>query len=345
MAAMMTSVMTDTRKLALYMQECRTMGIRILPPDINLSESGFSAAGHDIRYGLSAIRGVGKTVIDQIVAERERGGLYRDLTDLVERLAGQELNKKTLENFIKAGVLDSFGLTRKQMISIYEDVVDRVSYEKKNAMQGQMSLFDLMDHTEQEKYHIRVPDTGEFDRDDILRFEKMITGIYISGHPLDQYPDVLKQCVTAESVDFMIDEEGHVSIQDGTHAVIGGIIEKVTPKNARNGQAMAFLTLEDLLGTVEVIIFPRDYAYCRNQIWEGNIVLVSGMAITIHPFAIPAEKTLAGINSSLLVDIPLMFAGMIILCIPPLVKGKLSRWQGILLLALYAGFTVFQFVM
>ena len=278
MAAMMTSVMGVLSKLTVYIQECKSMGIGILPPDINQAESGFTAHGHNIRYGLSAIKGVGRNVIDDVVREREEHGPYKDLYDLVERLIDKDINKRTLENFIKAGALDSFGLTRKQMIHIYPDVVDAVSADRKSAMTGQLSLFDIVDDSHKEKLQIRVPDIGEFDRATLLAFEKEITGIYISGHPLEEDRVILERNVTETSAAFAIDDDGKVEIEDRAPAVVGGIIETVTPKNARNGQAMAFLTLEDLVGTLEVIVFPKDYAIYRPLIFAGNKVLIRGRA-------------------------------------------------------------------
>lgn len=278
MAAIMTSIMGQIGKLKVYIQECRNMQIPILPPDINLSESGFTAHGKEIRYGLSAIKGVGINVIDTVVEERRRNGAYKDLYDLTERLSGKDFSKRTMENFIKAGVLDSFGMTRRQMLYIYADVADQVSQERKTSMRGQMSLMDLMGGTEKNKFQIPVPDVGEFDRETLLEFEKEMTGIYISGHPLEPVRPVLEQISTASSLDFMIDEEGHVPVPDGQTVILGGMIEHITPKNARNGQAMAFVTLEDLLGTLEVIIFPRDYAQYRQFISEGNKLLIKGRA-------------------------------------------------------------------
>ena len=278
MAAIMTSIMGQIGKLKIYIQECRNMQIPILPPDINLSESGFTAHGREIRYGLSAIKGVGINVIDTVVSERRAHGPYKDLYDLTERLSGRDFSKKTMENFIKAGVLDSFGLTRRQMLYIYADVADQVNQERKTSMSGQMSLMDLMGAADKDKLQVRVPDVGEFDRDTLLEFEKEMTGIYISGHPLEQVRDQLEQITTASSLDFMIDEEGHVPVPDGQNVVVGGMIEHITPKNARNGQAMAFVNLEDLPGTMEVIVFPRDYAQYRPCIREGNKVLIRGRA-------------------------------------------------------------------
>ena len=278
MAALMTSVMGNMTKLAGYIQECKEMKIEILPPDINEAGSGFTAHGRNIRYGLSAIKGVGKNVIDSIIDERNEGGPYHDLYDFCQRLATRDINKRAVENFIKAGAFDSFGLTRKQLIHIYIDVIDKVTNDKKSAISGQMSLFDLAGADQKTDFLIPIPDVGEFDQSVLLDFEKDVTGIYISGHPLDSYLDYLNRSVTARSSDFHIDEEGHVAIPDRSKAVIGGLISAVTKKSARNGQPMAFLTLEDLLGTVEVIVFPKDYAVFRPMIEEGRKVLISGRA-------------------------------------------------------------------
>ena len=278
MASLMTSVMGNMSKLAGYIQECKEMQIAILPPDINEAGSGFTAHDRNIRYGLSAIKGVGKNVIDSILAERREGGRYHDLYDFCQRLSSRDLNKRAVENFIKAGAFDSFGLTRKQLIYIYLDVIDKVMNEKKSAISGQLSFFDLADPDQKTDFLIRVPDVGEFDKSVLLDFEKDVTGIYISGHPLDSFIDILNRSVTAKSSDFAIDEEGHVAVSDRAKVVLGGLISAVTKKSARNGQPMAFLTLEDLLGTVEVIVFPKDYAVFRPLIEEGRKVLISGRA-------------------------------------------------------------------
>ena len=276
MAALMTSVMANMTKLAGYIQECKDMNIEILPPDINEAESGFAARGQNIRYGLSAIKGVGKNVIDTIVEERRQNGKYTDLYDFCQRLAARELNKRAVENFIKAGSFDSFGATRKQLLHIYMDVIDKVVNDKKSAISGQLSLFDLAGADQKNDFMIRLPDVGEFDKAVLLDFEKDVTGIYISGHPLDEYAEILNRSVTAKSSDFAIDDEGNVIVQDGSKAVIGGLIAAVTKKSARNGQPMAFLTLEDLLGTIEVIVFPKDYAVFRPMIEEGRKVIIKG---------------------------------------------------------------------
>ena len=276
MAALMTSVMDRLTKLGEYIQECKGLSIDILPPDINEAESTFAARGKNIRYGLSAIKGVGRNVIDAIVEERKENGPYQDIYDFCQRLALKDINKRTVENLIKAGAFDSLGFTRKQLIHIYMDVMDKVASDKKSDISGQLSFFDIAEEETRAAFMIRVPDVGEFDQEVLLEFEKEVLGIYLSGHPLDAYSEVLKKNTTARTIDFLRDEEGRVIVHDQSMATIGGIISKVTNKSARNGKPMAFLTLEDLFGTVEVIVFPADYVLNRPLIVEGKRVLIKG---------------------------------------------------------------------
>lgn len=276
MAALMTSVMDRTSKLFQYTQVCRDMGISLLPPDINEGESGFTAKGKTIRYGLSAIKGVGTSVIENIVGERKERGPYTSLEDFAKRLADKGVNRRMVENLIKAGAMDCLGLTRKQLMYMYTEVFDRVSRESKNSISGQMTLFDFLSPEESASVQTKIPDVGEFDRETRLEFEKEVTGIYISGHPLDEYSDILEKCVDAYSYEFARDEEENVPLSDGKTVTIGGIIASVTNKSAKNGQPMAFLTVEDLFGTVEVIVFPKNFEQCRKYIKDGARVLING---------------------------------------------------------------------
>ncbi len=276
MAAIMTSVVDKLSKLAEYIQEAKDMDIEILPPDINEAESGFTAHGKNIRYGLSAIKGVGKNLIDNIVNERKENGPYRDLYDFCQRLILKDLNKRAVENFIKAGCFDSFGFTRKQLVHIYMDVIDKITNDKKSAISGQLSLFDLAGQNDKSDYMIRVPDVGEFDKETLLEFEKDVLGIYISGHPLEDFAELLLANTTAKSSDFEIDDEGKVRVKDDSIQTLGGLISKVTTKTDKKGQMMAFVTIEDLVGTVEVIVFARNYSENRSLIEEGNKVLIRG---------------------------------------------------------------------
>lgn len=276
MAALMTSVMDNPSKVSEYIYSCRQMGIQILPPDINEGEGNFSVAGTDIRYGLSAIKGLGRPVIDAIVAEREENGKFPNLKDFAKRLTGKEINKRTIESFIKSGAVDSLPGTRRQKMMIYVKVLEDVNREKKDSISGQFSLFDFMGKEEKVE-EIQMPDVGEFTIDMLLGFEKEVLGIYVSGHPLQEFESLWKKNITAYSTDFALDEETNcVKVGDGETAIIGGMIAAKTVKATRNNSMMAFITIEDLFGNVEVIIFPRDYERYKEHLLEDNKVFIRG---------------------------------------------------------------------
>ena len=279
MAAMLSSVMDMTDKVAEYVYSCRSMGIKILPPDINEGESGFSAKGDSIRYGLTAIKNVGKAVIDNIVAEREARGIYNDLEDFFSRTGPLGVNTRAIENFIKAGAFDSFGATRKQMMMVYVQIVDSVNQDKKDTMQGQMSLFDIADEDQKKNYKMQMPNVGEYDNDQKLEFEKEVIGIYASGHPLSDMEEKWKRVITNMSLDFAVPEEGEsYKIKDKSRVTVGGIITTVTRKFTKRGDQMAFLTLEDLVGTVEIVVFPREFDKYREILMEGRKIFITGEA-------------------------------------------------------------------
>lgn len=279
MAALMTSVMDNVTKVSEYILTCRQMGISILPPDINEGESSFSVSGDAIRYGLSAVKSVGRSVVDLIVAEREQNGLFHDMEDFVDRMSNKEVNKRTLENFIKSGALDTLPGTRKQKLLVAPELLEQRSKERKNTMEGQISLFDLVSEEEKSRFTVTFPEAGEFAKEDLLAFEKETLGIYISGHPLEAYETTWRNNITALSIDFMVDEETEkANVADGSHVTIGGMITGKTVKTTRNNKMMAFLTLEDLVGTVEVIVFPKDYESKRDLFVEDSKVFIQGRA-------------------------------------------------------------------
>ena len=260
MAALMTSVIDNPPKVADYILSCRRMGIAILPPDINKGDSTFSVDGGGIRYGLSAIKSIGKPVIEAIVAERNQRGSFTSLRDFIERMTGKDVNKKAIENFIKAGAFDELPGNRRQKMMVYAQILDSVVQEKKNMMAGQMSLFDLVPEEEKTAYEIRMPDVEEYPKEAKLAFEKEVLGIYISGHPLEEYETCWRKNISAVTTDFMPDEEsGQPKVRDGQQVIVGGMITEKTIKYTKTNKVMAFLTLEDLLGTVEIVVFPRDY--------------------------------------------------------------------------------------
>ncbi len=277
MAALMTSVLDSSSKVSEYIYSTRQMGIKILPPDINKGEGHFSVDNGSIRYGLAAIKSVGRPVIQAIVEERRERGPYKNLKDFMERLSGKETNKRTIENFIKAGVFDSFGGTRKQFMMIYLQVLEQVNQERKYSMTGQMSLFDFVDEEQKKDFEVRLPDVGEYPKESYLGFEKEVMGIYMSGHPLEDYEEKWKKSISKTTLDFQIDDEtGRAKVRDGAKETIGGMITEKTIKYTKTNQTMAFLTIEDLAGTVEVVVFPRDYERNQSYLNEDSKVFVRG---------------------------------------------------------------------
>ena len=279
MAALMTSVQDNTTKVSEYILTCRRMGITILPPDINEGEGGFLATDKQIRYGLSAIKSVGKPVIDAILEERKQRGTFTSLKDFLTRMSGGEVNKRTVENFIKAGALDGLDGNRRQKMMVYASILDSIHQEKKNSMAGQMTLFDIAAEEDKKEFEITMPDIEEYDKETLLGYEKEVLGIYVSGHPLEKYEEKWRKNITATTADFLLDEETKAAkIKDGATVMIGGMITEKTIKYTKTNQAMAFITVEDLLGTVEVIIFPRDFEKNQALLQEDAKVFIRGRA-------------------------------------------------------------------
>ena len=277
MAALLTSVIDNSGKVAEYIYSCRQMGIQILPPDINKSVGTFSVENGNIRFGLTAIKSVGRPVIQAIIEERNERGEFKHLKDFIERMGGREVNKRTIENFIKAGVFDSLGGTRKQFMMIYIQIMDQVNQERKYSMTGQMSLFDLVDDEQKKEFEIPLPKVGEYEKENKLAFEKEVLGVYLTGHPLEDYEEKWKKSISRTTLDFQIDDEtGRSRVRDGAKEIVGGMITNKTIKYTRNNKTMAFLTIEDLMGTVEVVVFPRDYERNQNYLNEDSKVFVNG---------------------------------------------------------------------
>ena len=278
MAALMTSVIENPSKVAEYIYACRQMNIQILPPDINRGVADFSVDGGNIRYGLAAIKSIGRPVIEAIVADRTEFGPFKNLEDFITRMSVKEvMNKRIIENFIKSGALDCLGGTRKQFMAIYLQILEHVNQEKKYAMTGQMTLFDLVDDEQKSEFEIKLPNVGEYSKENKLAFEKEVLGIYISGHPLEEYEEKWRRNISATTADFQPDEEtGRTKVHDGVKEIIGGMITERTVKATKTNQMMAFITIEDLFGTVEVVVFPRDYEKNREYLEIDQKVFVRG---------------------------------------------------------------------
>ncbi len=278
MAALMTSVIDVPSKVAEYIYTCRQMGIEILPPDINKGVGDFSVDGGNIRYGLTAIKSIGRPVINGIIEERKERGAFKNLKDFIERVSAKEIvNKRVIENFIKSGAFDSLGGTRKQFMVIYVQILDQVNREKKYSMAGQMTLFDMVSDDQKAEFDIPLPKIGEYGKETKLAFEKEVLGVYLSGHPMEEYEEKWRKNITRTTLDFQLDEEtGRTKVHEGAREVIGGMITSKTIKYTKQNKAMAFVTLEDLAGSVEVVIFPRDYEKNQQYLNEEAKVFIRG---------------------------------------------------------------------
>ncbi|KIR01948.1 DNA polymerase III alpha subunit [Lachnospiraceae bacterium TWA4] len=278
MAALLNSVIENIVKTTGYIGVCKEMGIDILPPDINEGDWGFTVSDKGIRYGLSAVKNVGRSVVENIVLERQKGGPFTSLKDFIYRLVQKDVNKRTVENFIKAGALDSLPGNRKQKLAVYAGIMDRKTKEDKTMISGQMSLFDLMgDSTPliEEKF----PSVEEYGKEELLAFEKEVLGIYVSGHPLDSHIDLWKKYTNATAAQFKPDDEtGQFGVFSGSRMVVGGIISEISIKYTKNNQRMAFVTLEDVTGSVEVIFFPKDFDKNGGYLQEERKVFMMGHA-------------------------------------------------------------------
>lgn len=290
MAALMTSVIDNPGKASEYLYHCKEMGIQVLPPDINVGLGVFTTEGNSsIRYGLYAIKSLGRPVVDKIIEERKNGGLYRTLQDFIERVAERDINKRVIENLIKAGACDSLDGTRKQMTFAYASMLEQVTSNKKNLVAGQMSLFDMVSDEEKKDYQVQYQDVGEFSKEIMLGFEKEVLGIYLSGHPLEEYMDKIHKNVTAVAADFILETSGDESseseqifaqrkIKDNQHVIVGGLISQKKISFTKNNKAMAYISVEDLSGTVEIIIFPREYEKYQHYLKQDEKVFVIGHA-------------------------------------------------------------------
>ena len=277
MAALLTSVIDNSSKCAEYLLYCRSVGIGILPPSVNAGEGRFTTENGSIRCGMYAIKAVGRGVIDALVKERKAHGAYETLKDFISRTYGKDLNKRVIENLIRAGACDCFEGTRKQLMQVYPQLLDQAAHESKDSITGQMSLFDFMKPEEKREYEISLPDVGEFTKETKLAFEKEVLGIYLSGHPLEDYEPLWRSRITAVSTDFALDEEtGTTRVQNDAREVVGGLVAGKTVKFTKNNKSMAFITIEDLVGSLEVLVFPTVYEKYRSLIEEDEKLFIEG---------------------------------------------------------------------
>lgn len=290
MAALMSSVLDNNGKVAKYINVCKQMSVEILPPDINEGFAKFSISDGKIRYGLSGIKSVGAAVVDRVVEERQKNGKFKDLRDFLTRMPSKDTNKKTVEALILSGAFDGMGANRKQMIMALPAISEETARERKSRESGQMSLFDIMGDDFAASTRVPYPNVEEYPDTEKLSLEKSVLGVYISGHPLGKYVELLQKNCTAQSIDFAVDveddaeldesgtDDGDRKLQDGALYIVGGIITDVSVKLTRKNQNMAYVTLEDLVGQIEIVVFPRDFEKHRDQLKVDNRVFVRGRA-------------------------------------------------------------------
>ena len=278
MAALLTSVLDSSDKISEYIQAAREMGISVLPPDVNESYDGFSVSGRDIRFGLAAVKGVGRSFMKQLVEEREAGGLFTSFQDFCERMYDRELNRRALESLIKAGAFDSMGYRRSQLIKIVNAVVDAIAQSRRKNIEGQMDLFGMGNDAVQDT-QIALPDIPEVSKRELLSMEKETTGLYLSGHPMDEYRE-LAQKASAASIRRIIDdlsgENASPAYKDGMTVRLACVITAVRLKSTKNGSMMAYVTVEDESASIELVVFPRSLQQCGAYLTEDSAVLLTG---------------------------------------------------------------------
>ena len=280
MAASLTSVSDNPAKLSEYMGSLLDMGIKILPPDVNLGEGAFSVDKDGIRFGLATIKGVGKAVADALVRERTLNGKYLTLENFINRLPQKDLNKRSIESFIKAGALDSLDGNRHEKILNAELLIDKKSKESKATIPGQMSFFDVVADDDKDSFVSEMIHIEEYKKEELLKYEMEVLGMYVSGHPLEEYIPMLEKYADARSIDFYPDEDGNILLDSGRKVVVGGLLTEVNKRFTKKGDMMAICTLEDMYGRIELVVFPKAFEGYGSELVEGGKVFVKGRVDT-----------------------------------------------------------------
>ena len=280
MAALLTSVLESSTKVAEYIAECRELGIKLLPPDVNESDANFTVAGENIRFGLVAIKGIGWGAIEELVAERHENGLFTSFEDFCKRMSGKELNRRAVENLIRAGAFDGMGYKRKALLQIAGAVIDSISQAARDNIAGQYDLFgDFEAQSEASPQTIPIPDVEEFSARDKMMMEKEVTGLYLTGHPMDEYRDAVRKVgavpIGAILGDFAADD-GPQRFADNQYVTVAGIISTMRTRTTRNNSLMSYVQLEDDTGTIEMIAFQKVIDTCGSLLRENNAVIVRG---------------------------------------------------------------------
>ena len=279
MAALLTSVLDSSEKVAEYIAECKDCGIALLPPDINESEADFTVSGDNIRFGLVAVKGVGRGFINEVLAERQRGGPFTSFPDFCQRMSDADCNKRVLESLIKCGAFDSMGFHRSQLLRAYESLVDSIAQNKRKNLEGQFDLFGGGGGGEQKPPELRVEPIEEFTRQELMAMEKETTGLYLTGHPMDEYRALARQCKAAPIGAILADfaqEGGPTTYRDEQRVTLAGVVASARTKTTRSNTLMAYVVLEDDTGSMEMLVFARVLGEAGPYLKEGVPVLAEG---------------------------------------------------------------------
>jgi DNA polymerase-3 subunit alpha len=272
MAALMTSVLDSATKISGYINECKEMGIPVLPPDINHSEDPFVVEGESIRFGLGAVKNVGHGLIRAVVSKRQEGGPFRSLEDFIRRMGEGELNKRAVENFIKCGAMDCFGRNRSEHLAVYDSMMNTIASSRKRNLEGQIGLFSLLEDPE-EDLSMPIPSMPELHKADMLLMEKETTGIYLSGHPMDDYRQYLHN-TRVVNIDELMGEDSR--FKDDQIVSVAGVVQSLKMKTTRNNSMMAYVTLEDDTASIEMLAFSKVIEQYGSYLYENSPVVITG---------------------------------------------------------------------
>ena len=279
MAALLTSVLENSAKVSVYIAECREIGIKLLPPDVNMSDADFTVEGNNLRFGLAAIKSIGRNAISQVISERNLNGKFKDFEDFCRRIGGKDLNRRAVENLIQAGAFDSMNCKRKTLVDFAGTMLDIISRSAKNNVEGQMDLFGDFGDKENPESKIVIPDTGEYPRQELMAREKSVTGLWLTGHPMDEHAETIKR-IGAVPIGMLLEEFQNENVStkftDGQQITVAGVVDSIKTKTTKNMTLMSYIRLEDYSGSIELVAFQRALDQGGNYLYDNALVVIKG---------------------------------------------------------------------
>ena len=279
MAALLTSVLENSAKVSVYIAECREIGIKLLPPDVNMSDADFTVEGNNLRFGLAAIKSIGRNAISQVISERNLNGKFKDFEDFCRRIGGKDLNRRAVENLIQAGAFDSMNCKRKTLVDFAGTMLDIISRSAKNNVEGQMDLFGDFGDKENPESKIVIPDTGEYPQQELMAREKSVTGLWLTGHPMDEHAETIKR-IGAVPIGMLLEEFQNENVStkftDGQQITVAGVVDSIKTKTTKNMTLMSYIRLEDYSGSIELVAFQRALDQGGNYLYDNALVVIKG---------------------------------------------------------------------